>query len=61
MDHRSPHDLVCMKLYIFISFHSLPSILDTLSLEVFRVFASNDSITYSPIFQPPVSVLHGKP
>lgn len=61
MDHGAPHDLVSMKLYIFILFHSLPSILDTLSSEVFRVSAPNDSIPYSLIFQPPVSFLHGKP
>lgn len=61
MDHRAPHDLVSMKLYIFILFHSLPSILDTLSSEVFTVSAPNDSIPYSLIFQSPVSFLHGKP
>ena len=61
MDHGAPHDLVSMKLYIFILFHSLPSILDTLSSEVFRVSAPNDSIPYSLIFQSPVSFLHGKP
>lgn len=47
MDHGAPHDLVSMKLYIFILFHSLPSILDTLSSEVFRVSTPNDSIPYS--------------